>query len=175
MTAKPADTTPTPDDLDAAIRVAFGALATLHDAVSAYFDNQTAEERRRLPKAGPKTDDFVGKAYQYAQAHPEFLPAFDSVEDFGRHFDRYEKLRPLLQAIQLFVGALSDAVVTNGSRSVTSALGFYGGAQQGAKRKQYGAEEIVADLGTRFPGRPSRGASAARKAAKKASGSDTGA
>lgn len=175
MTAKPADDSTPPDNLDAAIQLAYGALASMQGALGAYFDNLTADERRRLPKTGPRNGDFVGKAYQYAQAHPEFLPAYESVEDFGRNVAIYEKVRPLLQAVQLFAGALNDTVVSSGSKSMTTSLGFYGGAKQGAKRKQYGAEEIAADLGTTFPGRSARAAGAARKAAKRAPGSDTAA
>jgi len=155
-----------PIDIPAAdMEVIDNDVKSLQDVLVKHLIDLTTAERRKLPKMGPKTVDFVDKSLSYALGHPQFVPAFVDVEEFRKDVATADTLRTLQQALDMIAGALDDSVVLTRSRAYEKALSFYNSVKQAAKTKQYGAEAIAADLSARFPGRAPRTAPPAQKPA----------
>jgi hypothetical protein len=121
------------------------------------------DERRELPKLGPKTLGFDERCASYMVSNPELVPAFVDLNEVVK--DR--TLRTGLADIVRELGSLSDSAsdtLTLVSHEIYSAdLAFYQNVRQAAKRGVLNAQTVLTDLGSRFPGRTNLKAAAPAK------------
>jgi hypothetical protein len=145
-----------PDDALQAVRA---ALQTIMDTLLPHLIDLGPDERRALPKMGAKTVEFVGKALEYTVANPQLAPSFVDVEEFTRDLDGVTTLRSLLQPLSKLTDMVDDTQLLCASEAYTAALACYHAFKAAAKLNHPGAGTIVADLSTRWPGRPVKAAS----------------
>ncbi len=135
---------------DADMQTALAALQTLQETLAPYLVNLSTEQKRGLAKMGSKSIDFVSKTLSYANAHPQFKPAFVNLEDFSQDVAAFSKLRQLQQPMSQFCDMLDDSLALAGSDALTAALAIYQTIKTAAKLNVLGAGTIADDLAARF-------------------------
>jgi hypothetical protein len=134
-----------------------GALQTLTDQLNPHLVLLSGEDIRMLCKMGPRTSDFVARAFSYMQAMPQYCPGFVDVVEFRKDLDAVDTLREL----QHQLGATHDMVDATaklaGSEAYAASLSIYEALKTAAKRGSVEAKKAVDDLasrlGTRGPGK----------------------
>jgi hypothetical protein len=144
------------------------AVKVLQDVLLPYLHELSVDERRKLPKMGPKTVDFVAKTLSYAQVNPKFVPPFVDIDTYASVVAATDTLRALLQPLSLITRVLDDTLMLRGSEAYSSALSCYQTIKQAAKMQEFNAEKIYEDLSARFPGRPPKLPPAAPRAEQRA-------
>ena len=145
-------------------------LAVISTAVASikkvlpFLTSLTPDERRELPKLGPKTLGFDERCASYMTSQPALVPAFiDQIE-----VAKDRALRTQLSAVMRELGSLTTSAedtLTIVSHEIYSAdLAFYQNVRQGAKRGVLNAQTVFADLKQRFPGRANAESAAPTKA-----------
>jgi hypothetical protein len=130
-----------------------GEIAT---SLKPYLVNLTPEERQSLPKLGNKSLAFGEKAFEYAEANPEFYPSYLNFEDFKTDMADATGLRVLGITAQQIIQGIEDTVMVAGSEAYNQALLFYGNVKTAASKSVPGAQPIYEDLKVRFPQRGRR-------------------
>lgn len=121
--------------------------------IAPYLLPLTPEERRDLPKMGPKTLSFVELAYDLAKKNPALLPAYLNISDFGIDFEEARGLWTLESGIQQLGRGVSDIETLSGSESYQAALIFYKYVKEAALHDVPNAETIYQELKARYPSR----------------------
>lgn len=125
-----------------------------------YLQALTPDERSNMLKMGPKTVDFVKKAFEYARNNPSFVPAFLDLNEFTRDSAALSGLSPIGQLLAGLVLDTESTMMLAGSDAYAAALVLYNNIKFLAKNKQPGAQAALDDLGQQFPGngggRPSK-------------------
>jgi hypothetical protein len=109
------------------------------------------DERRALPKSGPKTTDFVDRTMGYGRAMPQYVPAFVDIEEFQRFLDTTETLLELQHTVRLTNDMLDDSLMLARSLAMESALSIWDSMKSAAKRGLPDAQAAAADLAARYP------------------------
>jgi hypothetical protein len=116
----------------------------------------TPDERKELPKMSDKTTPFVEKAMEYAQAYPQFAPAYVSIPELKIDLDAVTDLTSVIRPVELLHNNLNDTILLSGSEAYIAALGFYNSVKQAAKMNVPNAKGIYDDLKKRFEGQGKR-------------------
>jgi len=114
------------------------------------------DDRRVLPKMGPKTVEFVTKALEHMRANPELNPGYVDLDEFERDLAAVSQLRSLLVPLQQIVDLLEDSLTLSASEAYAAALVCYQAAKGAARMNTPGAKVIVDDLSRQFAGRGTR-------------------
>ena len=139
---------------DADLQAVQAALQTLQAKLVPLLINLGPDDRRQLPKMGPKTVDFVSRTLSYTRGNPQFQPSFVDIDDFTIDLAAVAQLRELMQPLAQITDMVEDTLLLSGSEALTAALSCYQAFKGAAKANAPGAATIAADLATRFPGRP---------------------
>ena len=130
---------------------------SIRDAVSVINTNLkpklislTDEQRKSMPKMGDKNVPFVGKALEYADKNPQFVPAFLNVNELKTDFNAVTVLSEFYNSLLPIVSLINDTMMESGSEAYSAGLLFYESAKLAAKMNIPGAKEIADDLGKRF-------------------------
>lgn len=107
------------------------------------------EERMRMPKTGDKSQPFVVKALEAAEAHPDALPPAVKVDEFRRDVELHIQLKELDRRLSTLLRKVEDTAMVAGSEAYQTALHVYGYMQAGVKL-QPGLAEVVEELGKQF-------------------------
>ena len=116
--------------------------------------NISDDEKKAIPKMGPKSVGWVEKAMEYAQANPKFVPPYLDVTGLNNKVSLVKQLSPIFDAVNQFASALDSTYAVVGSEAYVAALSFYNSVRDAAKRDVPGAKSIYDDLQKRFPGHP---------------------
>ena len=154
---------------DADLQAVQAALQTLQAKLVPLLVNLGPDDRRQLPKMGPKTVDFVSKTLGYARSNPQYQPSFIDLEDYTIDLAAVGLLRGIQQPLAQITDMVEDTLLLSGSEALTAALTCYQAFKGAAKANAPGAATIAADLAARFPGR-----SAAKAPPANAPAPDTG-
>jgi hypothetical protein len=142
---------------DADMQTALAALQTLQETLAPYLVNLSTDQKRGLAKMGSKSIDFVSKTLSYANAHPQFRPAFVDLDEFSQDVAAFSKLRLLQQPMSQFFDMVDDSLALAGSDALTAALAIYQTIKTAAKLNVLGAGTIADDLAARFANQGNRG------------------
>ena len=138
---------------DADLQVVQAALQTLQAKLVPLLVNLGPDDRRQLPRMGPKTVDFVSKTLGYARSNPQYQPSFIDLDDYTIDLAAVGLLRGIQQPLAQIADMVEDTMLLSGSEALTAALTCYQAFKGAAKANAPGAVTIAADLATRFPGR----------------------
>ena len=116
----------------------------------------TPEGMQELPRMGKATVAFVGKALEYARAHPALVPQFIDLNEMEVDFSAANALAEYIRRLTVLTAGVSDTATLSGSEAYSAALGFYNNVRFAAKNNIPGAQAIYSDLSERFPGRPTK-------------------
>lgn len=144
------------DDMQAIL----AAIATIEEKLLPHLVDLHPEDRRALPKMGPKTVDFVSATLDHINADASFKPVFVDVDEFTRDLAAVGALRKLQQPISKIADMIEDSLLLSGSEAYTAALACYQGIKAAAKLNMPGAMVAASDLAGRYPRRASRGTEA---------------
>lgn len=106
--------------------------------------------RQTMVKMSPKDFEQMDKTLSYAQANPQFVPNYMSVDTLAQHVAAIHVLRGLEQAQGLAVKVLGDALMMSCAEAMAGVSTFYQSVKQAARRKLLGAQAIYDDLRQRF-------------------------
>lgn len=142
---------PIPDEVITSVT---GLLQQIEAALQPYIITLTDEERKTIAKVSDKTIAFVTKVNDYSATNPQFVPAFMSAEELAIDVNNYQKLNPVLRAVQQLADQVSDTTMVAGSEAYVASLMYYSSVKSADKNKVADARAIYEDLSKRFPGRP---------------------
>jgi hypothetical protein len=126
------------------------ALKTLQDKLQPHLVDLGPDERRKLPKMGAKTVDFVSKTLSYASTNPQLRPAFVDIDEFSRDLSAVGTLRALQQPLNQLADMVDDSLLLSGSEAYAAALACYQSIKSAARLNMPGAATIASDLAERF-------------------------
>ena len=129
------------------------ALQILRGKLVPLLVNLATDDRRQLPKMGPKTVDFVSRTLSYVRSNPQYQPSFVDLDDYTIDLAAVGVLREIQQPLAQIADMVEDTLLLSGSEALTAALTCYQAFKGAAKANAPGAATIVADLSARFPGR----------------------
>jgi hypothetical protein len=114
----------------------------------------SGQERRELPKMGPKSVGFDEKCTTYMTNRPEFVPGFvDPVEVQKDRALRAQLLR-FASELETLTNSVDDTLQLVSSEIWMADLAYYQTAREAAHRGRAGAQDVYDALSTRFPGAP---------------------
>jgi len=142
-----------PDDVLAQAQAKIDEARAILDP---YLLALTPEERRILPKMGPKTIGFVEKAHDFAKQNPNLVPPYLNMELFKVDVEGSRGFWTLINSIRQLEQHLCDTEMTAGSEAYQAALTFYNFIKLAASQNSLGAKAIHQELKTRFPRRRRR-------------------
>lgn len=142
-----------PDTVLTQVQTKIGEIQTL---LAPYMLALTPEERRELPKMGPKTISFVEKAFDFAKQNPNLVPPYLDIDAFGTDFKDAHGLWTAHNAIRQLDEGLGDTEMAAGSEAYQFALLFYNSVKMAAAQDVPGAKAVYEELRTRFPQRGGR-------------------
>ena len=131
-------------------KVHYSRINTL---LAPYLVALTKAERKRFLKMGDKSYAFVQKSLEYMQVPGTPIQPYANVPEFVKDVRGFETYRQILQVSMPTIDLLKCTMVLSGSEAFTTALAFYDYIKGAAKAGVPGAQTILDDLGTRFPGR----------------------
>lgn len=121
-----------------------------------YLVNLTPDESKALPKMGDKSYSFVNKGLEYLKVPGSPVPPYTDVAELETDLKGYDTLRQILQAVMPTVDLLQDSMLLSGSEAYVAILAYYNYLKGAAKSGVPGAQTILDDLSSRFPGRPTK-------------------
>lgn len=131
------------------------SLADVKDvwSVLSFLVNISDDDKRAIPKMGPKSIGWVEKCLEYAAANPQFLPPYLAPQKLSGDVNLAKQLGPIVDAVNQLHSALDSTYAVVGSEAYVESLSFYNSVRDAAKRNIPGAKAIYDDLQKRFPGR----------------------
>lgn len=126
------------------------AVDTLKTILSPHLLALSAAERKRIPKMSDRTEPFVGKTLDYAEADGQFLPPYVDLQELVKDWKAVKTLTPLYRDIKQLESNLNDTLKMAGSEAYIGALGYYNSVKYGAKLNVADAKVIYEDLRKRF-------------------------
>lgn len=130
------------------------AVTALKTALDGIITNLSVDERRSLPKIGDKSVAFDEKCAAYMASRPELVPSFLDTAEMTKDRQLVADLLPCFRELAPLCEGLEDTITLAQSDNMVGDLAFYQNVQAAAKRGVPGTDTILADLKTRFPGRP---------------------
>ncbi|HEX8146135.1 MAG TPA: hypothetical protein VF591_02945 [Pyrinomonadaceae bacterium] len=125
----------------------FVAIETIRQQLPFLID-LTPEERRALPRFGPKSRGFVEQALQVAEQNPDFLPRTFDVGEMRNDVELYSALLSVQIAVAQLNERVNDTVMAVGSDAYASALLVYQFAR--AAGKGFALDAALDGLAKRF-------------------------
>ena len=117
-----------------------------------YLINLTPAESKALPKMGDKSYSFVNKGLEYLKVPGSPIPPYTDVAELEIDMKGYDTLRQVLQVIKPTIDMLEATMLLSGSEAYIAVLAYYNYLKGAAKSGVPGAQTILDDLSTRFPG-----------------------
>lgn len=127
------------------------ALATLR-GVLPFLVTLTAQERKELPKMGPKSIGFDEKCTTYMANRAEFVPGFVDMAEVQKDRALRAQLLRFAAELESLSGSVDDTLQLVGSEVWMADLAYYQSVREAAHRGRAGAQDIYDDLRLRFPG-----------------------
>ena len=137
---------------EATLKKALGYFQQGADELRPFLQALTPEERSTMLKMGPKTVDFVQKAFGYASSNPSFVPGFVDLAEFAHDSAALAGLAPVQKLLDGLALDTESTMMLAGSDAYATALVIYNNVKFLAKNKQPGAQAAYDDMSTQFPG-----------------------
>jgi len=123
----------------------------IREILAPYMLAMTPAERRVLLKMGPKTINFVEKAYDFAKQNPNLVPPFLDMDIFKNDFGNAHGLWTLVNSIRQLYQNANDTEMAAGSEAYQAALVFYNSVKKASAQNVPGAKAVYQELKVRFP------------------------
>jgi hypothetical protein len=107
-------------------------------------------DKKRMPKMGKKTTDFVERSFRYMKENPDFAAPFISYSKVEKDMEVYRQLQHILTVLEPVYNDIVDTFTLISSEAYKSALVFYNTVKSGAKNGQQRCGSIYKDLRSRF-------------------------
>ena len=101
------------------------ALTTISSILENYCISLNPDERRELPKMGEKTTNFVIKAFELAEANPNFKPQYLDLQEMKKDIDAYLDFRPLTTKFQQISENAAPFLITSRILKVLITYDFF--------------------------------------------------
>jgi hypothetical protein len=128
-----------------------GALAAIR-GVLPFLVTLSVQERRELPKMGPKSIGFDEKCTTYMGSRAEFVPGFVELAEVQKDRTLRAQLLRFAAELQTLATSVDDTVQLVSSEVWMADLAYYQSVREAAHRSRAGAQDIYDDLRQRFPG-----------------------
>lgn len=113
-----------------------------------FLQGLTAEQKKRIKRAGDKRLPFIQKAYTYATQHPEVLPGTFSLPEFSKDITFINAYAIYLAALKAHYEIAFETNALAESDGYEQARDIYDNFKRANRNGEYDA--IVADLATTF-------------------------
>lgn len=128
-----------------------GALTAIR-GVLPFLVTLSVQERRELPKMGPKSIGFDEKCTTYMGNRAEFVPGFVELAEVQKDRTLRAQLLRFAAELQTLATSVDDTVQLVSSEVWMADLAYYQSVREAAHRSRAGAQDIYDDLRQRFPG-----------------------
>jgi hypothetical protein len=132
------------------IAAARGHIAALLEILKPHLIDLDADDRRALPKMGPKTVDFVSRILDSMRANPLLPPEYVDLDELEIDLDAVKLLASFLQPLQQLVDIVEDTMMLAGSEALGAGLACYHGTKMAARMKVHGAGVVFDSLRPHF-------------------------
>lgn len=131
----------------AQVTAIIGALATIRTNLP-FLRNLDPEDRRSLPKMGPKTQPFVTQVFLAAKANPATLPASFDLPGYEADLALWQALGPIATQLTQLAELFDDTMIALGSDLYSESLDAYTYLKAGNGAS--GLDELRSTMGKRF-------------------------
>ena len=128
-----------------------GALATIRGALP-FLLTLSAQERRELPRLGPKSVGFDEKCVTYMTNRAQFVPGFVDLAEVQKDRALRSQLLRFAAELQTLAASVDDTLQLVASEVWMADLAYYQSVREAAHRGRDGAQDVYDDLRQRFPG-----------------------
>jgi len=126
------------------------------EALFPYLIGLTPDERKKIPKMGVRSLDFVERSVMHARENRNLLPSFITMEQFERDFRLLMGMRRVLSITEIFSTKLKDTYFVVGSELFSASREFYNAVKRAAKSGVLGSEKIRRELAVRYTKQPTK-------------------
>lgn len=127
------------------------ALATIRGALP-FLVTLSGQERRELPRMGPKSMGFDEKVTTYMANRAQFVPGFVDIAEVQKDRALRTQLLRFAAELETLAGSVDDTVQLVSSEVWLADLAYYQSVREAAHRGRDGAQDVYDDLRPRFPG-----------------------
>jgi hypothetical protein len=106
----------------------------------------SSEERVRLAKLSRGHVDFVDRSLIHAQANPQYLPSYVSLEEFAKDMELKNSLHRIRTELNALAQRINDTILVVESEAYQTARLFYKSVKAASKEGAEDAERISKDL-----------------------------
>jgi hypothetical protein len=124
------------------------AIATIREKLP-FLVALTADERKKMVKAGPDSVSFINNASTAAQNNPAILPASFNTEEFQNDVELFTIMTELCTLALSLFSQMDDTRLAVGSETMQEAITVYNYFKAAVKTTP-GLKPIVDQLGERF-------------------------
>lgn len=128
------------------------AIATIRTKLP-FLITLTDEERQGLSKLGDRTVDFDEKCALGMASHPELIPGYVIVAELLKDRALRTVLLEIFGLLNDLHQQVEDTLTELGHEIYVDDLSFYSAVREAARRGLPGAENLLDELASRFPGR----------------------
>ncbi len=107
-------------------------------------------EKKRLPKLGKKSTDFVDRAFLYMKKNPGYIAPFSDLAKVEKDMEAYHQLQHILSVLGPVYEDINDTLTIAGSEAYKAALAFYHTVKNGSKSGHQRCNGIYKDLREQF-------------------------
>ena len=138
------------------------------DALLSFCVPLSDDDRRGMPKLGPATTAFAGKASGYMGTHPEYISPLFPVAEATKDSTGFSQMDKFMPQLALLFRKAEGTQMLLGSEYLRACTAYMNNAGEAAHRGQAEAEPIYKDLSAAYPGPGAKAKTPAPTAAKPA-------
>jgi hypothetical protein len=110
----------------------------------------TQDDRMKGIKMGDGSVNFVLNTFSKSVQHPELVPSFVDINEFGKDVKYDAALRDIEDHVTELANLISDTRMVVGGEAMFAALSVYGFVKQAVKQRIPSAKGVYDELKTRF-------------------------
>jgi hypothetical protein len=133
------------------VSIVQAALTSIRGALP-FLVTLSVQERRELPKMGPKSIGFDEKCTTYIANRPEFVPGFVELAELQKDRTLRAQLLRFAAELETLASSVDDTLQLVSSEVWMADLAYYQTVKEAAHRGRAGAQDVYNDLSARFPG-----------------------
>ncbi len=125
-------------------------LKEINALLSPYCVTLTNQQRKEISKMGDGTLAFVQKAFEFAQAQPEFLPSYVDIEQWRIDMMDVDSVRKIDSVLVKVDEQVSDTRVQAGHEALEAALAYYHTVTRATTDGIAGAKPVHEEMKRRY-------------------------
>jgi len=120
------------------------------EALFPFLTGVDPNTKKRFPKMGKKSLDFVERSLMHARENRNLVPPFVDIDQFERDYRLMIQMRRVLSMSESFTSKLKHTYFLISAEAFSSAREFYNAVKRAARSGVLGSDTIKIDLAARY-------------------------